>query len=356
MKCLRFASSLWAVLLLVSLSGCSPQASSEPEAPIRLTYNVFFPSSHAAARLAREWAGEIRQRTGGRVVIDVYAGGVLSNDAENFNCVVFGATDLGMSCFAYNRGLFPLIECLDLPHGYRDGIQATRVANDFIAHFKPKELDDVELMYVHAHGPGVLAAKKNVRQLADVKGLRLRGTGVTAHAIRALGANAVGLSQGETYEALRKGVVEGTFCPIETLCGWRQGEVIEHVTKIPAVGYTTSMFVVMNRQRWQSLPPNIQQIFREVNREWIARHGQTWDDMDREGEAFVLSLGKTVSVMDADENAKVAQTMRPLLAAWAERAENRGLPGRQAVELIARLIREDTERRHLDERQKTPKD
>ena len=333
-----------AAAVLALLPACSRSGGGQPDT-IRMTYNVFFPSSHAAARLAREWAAEIGRRTQGRVVIDVYAGSVLSNDSENFNCVVFGATDLGMSCFAYNRGLFPLIECLDLPHGYRDGVQATNVANAFIRHFQPKELAEVELMYVHAHGPGVLAAKKHVQRHDDVLGLRLRGTGVTALAIRAMGASAVGLSQGETYEALRKGVVEGTLCPIETLCGWRQGEVIEHVTKIPAVGYTTSMFVAMNRDRWNSLPPDIQQVFRDVNQEWIARHGQTWDDMDREGEAFVLSLGKTVETMQPDENEKVAQAMRPLLVSWAEQAEARGLPGKEAVATVARLIAEDNARR-----------
>ena len=50
------------------------------------------------------------------------------------------------------------------------------------------------------------------------------------------------MSQPETYEALQ-GVVDATLCPIETLKGWKQGEVISSVTDSSVVGYTTAMFV-----------------------------------------------------------------------------------------------------------------
>lgn len=327
------------LLCCACLSGCG-ESDLEPRAEYRLTYNVFFPSSHAAAELARAWAAEVETRTLGRVRIDVYAGGVLSNDSENFNCVVFGATDLGMSCFAYNRGLFPLLECLDLPHGYRDGVQATEIANAFIEHFKPKELEDVELMYAHAHGPGVLASRVHVASREGIKELRLRGTGVTAMAINALGADAVGLSQGETYEALRKGVVQGTLCPIETLNGWKQGEVIEHVTKIPALGYTTTMFVAMNKASWEKLPADIQEIIRDINRDWIVKHGVCWDEMDADGEELVRSLGKSVHEFDVDSevNQEYARDLAPLLERWQEQAEAKGLPGREALAFIRKRI------------------
>ncbi|MBP5640075.1 MAG: TRAP transporter substrate-binding protein [Victivallales bacterium] len=333
---------LYAFLALacVFLASCGNGLQDDAKPEFRMTYNVFFPSSHAAAKLANEWADEVFKRTNGRLKVDVYAGSVLSNDSENFNCVVFGAADIGMSCFAYSRGLFPLIECLDLPHGYRTGTQATKIANDFIRHFKPKELNDVELMYVHAHGPGVLACHKDVENIDDVRKMRLRGTGVTAMAIRAMGADAVGLSQGETYEALRKGVVQGTLCPIETLNGWKQGEVIDNVVKIPALGYTTSMFVVMNRDSWAQLPKDIQDIIRQINEEWIGKHGQRWDEMDAEGEAYVRSLGKKVSEISADANDAFVQAMSKVMDQWKERAKLKGLPAEEALDFIQREIKE----------------
>ncbi|MBR6059999.1 MAG: TRAP transporter substrate-binding protein [Victivallales bacterium] len=332
---LTFGMVLATCLLLCS---CRPAQTGKPKAQYRLTYNIFFPPSHGAAKLGKLWAEEVEKRTDGRVVVDVYPGSVLTTDSENFNGVVFGATDVGMSCFAYSRGLFPLIEVLDLPWGYPDGTSATQIANEFIRHFNPAELSDVELMYAHAHGPGVLASNLPVHNFDDLKGQRIRGTGVTARAVSCLGADAVGLSQGDTYEALRKGVVQGTLCPIETLCGWKQGEVIKAVTRIPSLGYTTAMFVVMNKKSWEKLPPDIQQIIREINEEWIAKHGDLWDKMDAEGEAFVKKLGRDIIDLPEAEDAKAREALKPLLDGWAQSAEKKGLPGNEAVAFLRERI------------------
>ena len=97
------------------LCSCRPaENKAKPKAQFRLTYNIFFPASHGAAKLGKLWAEEVEKRTNGAVVVDVYPGSVLTTDSENFNGVVFGSTDVGMSCFAYSRGLFPLIEVVGL--------------------------------------------------------------------------------------------------------------------------------------------------------------------------------------------------------------------------------------------------
>ena len=325
---------LFFVFLLTAF--CLMLNAAQPE--FRLTYSVFFPATHVHSQLAVEWANEVYKRTNGRVKIDVAPGCVLSSAGENYECVVQGVTDLGMSCFSYTRGMFPLMEGLDLPLGYRDGRQATRIANAFFRKFHPKELDDVQVMYIHAHGPGVLATKGRLSKIAEFKGKSIRGTGVSALVIRALEGNAIGMGQPDTYEALRKGVVEGTLCPIETLKGWRQGEVIDSVVKIPSAGYTTAMFVVMNKDTWQKLPADIQQTIRQINDEWIPKHGQAWDIADADGEAFVLALGKTVETLVAEEDAIARDKISPVLEEWAKSVDERGLPGSQALEFLKEQI------------------
>ena len=323
------------IIFFLALCGLALLAA-EPE--FRLTYSVFFPATHVHSQLAIEWANEIYRRTGGRVKIDVSPGCVLSSAGENYECVVQGVTDLGMSCFSYSRGMFPMLEGLDLPLGYRDGRQATRIANAYFRKFRPKELEDVQVMYIHAHGPGVLAVKGRVEKVSELKGKSIRGTGVSAMVIRALEGNAIGMGQPDTYEALRKGVVEGTLCPIETLKGWRQGEVIDSVVRIPSGGYTTAMFVVMNQDTWRRLPPDIQQIFRQVNEEWIPKHGQAWDAADAEGESFVLSLGKTVTTLTPAEDAVAREKIAPVLAEWSAAVNAKGLPGDEALAFLQEQV------------------
>lgn len=314
--------------LALGLIGCKPPSSGPTSAEtVNLTYSIFFPPTHVQCIAATNWAEEIGKRTGGRVKITVYPAGSLTKADQCYEGVVQGVSDLGMSCFAYTRGRFPLLEGLDLPLGYPDGATATRLANAMIAKYQPDELKDVHLLYVHAHGPGILASKKPVKALEDLKGLKVRATGLSKAIVEALGGTPVAMPQPETYEALAKGVVEATLCPVETLKGWKQGEVIQYVVDAKAIGYTTAMFVVMNRDKWAKLPPDIQRVFTDVSKEWITRHGAAWDQADKDGHAFVTELKKEFVSLPAAEQARWKAAVKPVLDEYAKNTKGRNLPG-----------------------------
>ncbi|MDD5705823.1 MAG: TRAP transporter substrate-binding protein [Kiritimatiellae bacterium] len=323
----------FAFAVCLGVSGLvSPAAAAEKEQkgavkPVRLTYSVFFPPTHIQAQRATEWAKEVEARTGNKVKIDIFAGGTLTKADQCYQGVVDGISDIGMSCFAYTRGRFPLIEGLDLPVGYPDGASATRIANELIAKYQPAELQDTHLLYVHAHGPGVLATKKPVRTLEDLKGLKVRATGLSAKIVEALGGAAVGMPQPETYEALQKGVVDATFCPVETLKGWKQAEVIKQVTDTSAIGYSTAMFVTMNKAKWESLPPDVRDAIAAVSAEWAPKHGQAWNQADDEGRALVKELGHETIALTPEETARWQERVAPVLKAYVEQAAAKGLPG-----------------------------
>ncbi|HNQ88325.1 MAG TPA: TRAP transporter substrate-binding protein [Verrucomicrobiota bacterium] len=329
--------SLIAVLAAAAVAagavGCKPKSPSEAAAPtapgqtFNFTYSIFFPPTHIQCITATNWAQEIEKRSNGRVKITVYPAGSLTKADQCYEGVAKGVSDLGMSCFAYTRGRFTLLEGLDLPLGYQDGATATRVANAVIAKHQPKELDDVHLLYVHAHGPGILASKKPVKSLEDLKGLKVRATGLSEKIVRALGATAVGMPQPETYEALQKGVVEATLCPIETLKGWKQGETIQYVIDASGVGYTTAMFVVMNKEKWAALPKDLQTLFTEVSREWIPKHGVAWDEADRAGRAFVTELKREFIPLSEAEQQRWKAAVKPVLDEYVTQAKAKNLPG-----------------------------
>ena len=137
-------------------------------AQIKLTYSVFFPAPHKNAVLATDWAKEIEKRTDGRVQITVFPGGTLTPADKCYDGVVKGISDIGFSVLAYTRGKFPLTEVSDLPLGIKTGLVASKVINEYYKKFQPKELDEVKVMYLHGHGPGVLHTKKEVKTLEDL--------------------------------------------------------------------------------------------------------------------------------------------------------------------------------------------
>jgi TRAP-type C4-dicarboxylate transport system substrate-binding protein len=284
------------------------------------------------------WAREIEKRTNGSVKINIFPGGTLTKANEVYDGVAKGISDLGMSCFAYTRGRFPVMETADLPLGYPSGMVATKAVNEFYKVMKPEELKDVKVLYIHAHGPGLLHTKKKVTKLEDIKGLKIRSTGLSAKVVEALKGIPVAMSQGSTYEALQKGVVEGTFAPIETLKGWRQGEVIKYTADCKEIGYTTSMFVVMNIAKWESLPENAKKIFTDVSDEWVAVHGKTWDDVDVEGRKYTLELKNSIVELTKEENARWVKAVETVLNDYAAETKKKGIDGQKAVKELKKLI------------------
>lgn len=299
---------------------------------VELTYSIFFPATHDHTKLATEWAKEIEKRTKGAVKITMFPGATLTPAAQCYDGVVKGISDIGMSVLSYTKGRFPLTEVIDLPLGYKSGIQATRLANAFYEKFKPKELDDVKIMYLHAHGPGILhTTKKPVEKLEDLKGMKIRCTGTSTKVAAALGATAVAMPQTETYDALQKGVAEGLLSPIETLKGWRFAEVVKYTTENFGSAYTIAFFVAMNKKKWESLPKDVQNVIEQINKEWIEKTGQTWDQADKIGKEYTLSKGNKVLSLSKDEDELWAKKVHPLLDDYVAAMKDKGLPGDQAL-------------------------
>lgn len=322
-------------------SGCGQQGGGTPggEQPIELSYSIFFPPSHIQCKTAEAWAREVETRSGGKVKIQIHPGGALTPAPQVYEGVVKGISDIGMSCFAYTRGRFPLLEGLDLPLGYPNGKVATKVATAMVKKYAPEEVADTHVLYVHAHGPGILASKAPVKSLEEAAGLKIRATGLSAKIVEQIDGTPIGMPQGETYEALQKGTVDATFCPIETLKGWKQGEVISSITDSSCIGYTTAMFVVMNKDKWASLPKDVQDVFTDVSAEWVAKHGEAWDQADDEGRTFVEGLGRPIIKLTDEEQAKWTAAVKPILDGYVKACQEKGLPGDKFLADLQAMIR-----------------
>jgi TRAP-type C4-dicarboxylate transport system substrate-binding protein len=314
-----------AMLAQFSLTGCGD---SQKEV-YTLSYSNFFPPTHLNSALAEQWIKEIETRSEGRIKINYFPGGTLTPAAGIYDGVVQGISDIGMSCFSYTPGRFPVIELVDLPHGYPNGYIATMAANDYYQQFKPAELEDVQSLYFHAHGPGVLiTTKKKVTTLDDLKGMVIRATGIGSDIVKALGAEGYAVSQGETYELMSRGIVGGSYTPREVLKGWKQGEVVKYVTDCYEVGNTTMMFVVINKNKWSSLPTDLQDIISEVSSEWIEKHGMVWDYYDKAGIDYFLSLGGGREVIElSSEQVEIWEeaAVAPLINAYISEKTALGL-------------------------------
>jgi TRAP-type transport system periplasmic protein len=315
-------------ILALTLAVSAPAQAADP---VKLNYSSFFPAPAQQTVIIQEWAAEIEKRTNGAVKITVFPGGTLTPADKCYDGVVKGLSDLGQSCPAYTRGRFPLTEVTDLPLGMTSGLQATKLINAYLKKFQPKEFGDVKVMYLHGHGPGILHTKKPVSNLEELKGMKIRCTGLATKIVTALGAAPVSMPMGETYDAISKGVVDGSVAPFEALKTWKWGEVVKSTTLNFGSSYSTAFFVAMNNDKWNSLPKEVQATIEKVNEEWIEKTGNMWDQIDKAGRDFAEGLGSKVIPLSKEEDAKWAKLVRPILDDYVKSMKEKNLPGEEAL-------------------------
>jgi len=330
-----FILSLITACFLLGMNVSGPEAEAKTW---HFTYSIFFPASHDQFKAAEKWAQEVEQKTNKKVKITMFPGGTLTNAKNTYDGVVAGISDIGMSCFAYTRGKFPVMESLDLPLGYPNGVSASKAVNEFYKKVRPQELDDVKVLYIHAHGPGLLHTSKKVETLEDFSKMKIRSTGLSAKVVESLGGIPVAMPQGETYEAIKKGVAEGTFGPIEVLKGWRQAEVVKSTTDTSNIGYTTTMYVVMNKKKWESLPEDIRKIIEEINEKAVLEHGKAWDRSDKAGKEYSLELGNSFVTLSDEQKALWKEKVKPVIEGYIEEVSSKGIDGNKIVSEITGLI------------------
>ncbi len=317
---------------------CSPVYSAEQKV-VKLRFANFIPATNKINTQIENWCKEVEKRTNGRVKITHFAGGTLVGATQVWDATVKGVCDIGLSMQGYTPGRFPLSEVIDLPLGYTSALQATRTANAFYKKFKPKEYDEAKVLLMHAHAPGAFQLKKPITQVDELKGLRIKASGTTSRIVEALGGTVVTLPAPETYDALQKGVADGVLISSDALKGLRFGDLLHTTFKNPGIAYTAVFFIAMNKDKWATLPSDVQKIMDQVSDEFIDKFGNEWDLAAKEGEDFVRPKGHKFITASKEDIAMASKKMEPLLADYTRRMKAKNLPGDEALKFCQDYIK-----------------
>ena len=183
--------------------------------------------------------------------------------------------------------------------------------------------------------------KKPVLKLEDLKGLKMRVTPLGTPIAKALGAAPVAMPMGDAYDALSKNVVDGGFFPYEPLEGWKLGEVVKFSTESWPVGFTSAWYVIMNKSKWDSIPPDWQKAIEKVNSEWIEKIGKTWNEIDEAGKAFAVKQGGKVVTLSKEEGDSWVKAVQSVLADYVKMTKEKGLPGEEVLKFALDYLKEN---------------
>lgn len=325
---LRLAVLAISVLFLGSLLPVSSVA-----APIKLSYANFPPAPTFPCVQMERWKKEVETRTGGKVAINTFPGGTLLKAKAMMDGVIAGTADIGCLCMAYQPGRFIVTNAIALPLGFPNATVASLTLWDLYVKQKPQEFAKVKVLTMFTCAPANIYAKKPVRNLEDLKGLELRASGGTAQVLKALGATPVGMPQSQTPEALQKGVVQGAASSLETLMDFKYAEMCRYVTIFNGPVYPFA--VVMNMDKWNSLPEDVQKVMDGMA---IEQAWWTGNYMDKRVVKSIEWSKKNYNIeitkLTKKELAKWNKLLKPLPDKWSQQAKAKGLSARTILKDI----------------------
>lgn len=305
----------------------------------KLTMSCHQGAADVQTKILAEWIKEVEARTNGQVKIDFYPGQTLIKAAQTYDGVVNGMVDIGFSVLAYTRGRFPLMDYVNLPLGSPNAQVSSAIINEVVEKFQPAEFNDVKVLYLQSHGPGRIHTRnKPLVTLADFKGEKIRAGGTTSDLVKALGAAPASTPMPEVYQALQKGVMDGGIWDMSASIDWKLAEVVDFTMMCDDVAYNTGFFLVMNKDKWNDLDPEVQKVMEEVSPSFVAKHGKAWDEADQRGIAFMKKLGKEVVEIAPEECAKWGDAVQPLVQKYTKKTAGKGLPGEEVVTFVRQRI------------------
>jgi TRAP-type C4-dicarboxylate transport system substrate-binding protein len=320
-------SFLLAVVMSASLA--APDAA-VAEAAIQLRYANFPPAPTFPCVQMEHWAKEVEKRTGGKVKVQTFPGGTLLPAKNILDGVISGLADVGNFAMSYQPGRFPVSEAVDLPLGFTSAKVASLTLYDLVEKYRPKEFEKVKILTLFTCPPTNFMTKTPVKSLKDLKGMELRVAGTSAEVVKRLGGSPVAMPQSETPEAIQKGVVKGMVSSLEILQDFKFAAYTPYATiaNLPVVTFA----VVMNQEKWNSLPPDVKKVLDEMRREQAIWTGTYVDNHVTEALAWSKkTYDHQVLTLPAGDSESVRSLLKPMVDAYIQRVTAQGLPGSQIV-------------------------
>lgn len=325
---------------LVLCIGLVPEFSCAAEKVFKLEFSSFVSPQNRGTKLMDEWCREVEKRTNGQIKITQHPGNTLTEQNQTYESVVDGIVDIGFSAISYNPGKFPQMEAIELPYGLKTATQISKLANDYYAKFQPKEFKDVKVLFFTAVAPGPFHTKKPINKIEDLAGMKIRcpgGPNVTW--LKLIGAVPVVLPTGDTYDALSKGVVNGTVAAFEPLEILKWHEVVNYSTPSGAA-ISQVRYLVMNKDKWNSLPANLQQVFAKVTAEYNEKLAKLSDEIEQDAVKNLTTKYKhTVIKLDPKEEQRWLSKVTPIIDSYIKEKSQKGLPAAEQVKFCQEWVK-----------------
>ncbi len=269
------------------------------------------------AQASMKFAERIKERTNGRIEIQVFPGAQLGDNKQVFQNLQLGAIDMTNSVPAQYKTMgvdIPYVKVLGIPFLFRDEEHAVNVMH---GEFGEQLKNDVAagngkviILDYFVAGSRSFFANKPVRTLEDFKGLKIRvqQDEVYMDMVKAFGGSPTPMATSELYSALQTGVVDGAENPVKGYYNNKYYEVSPYYSFSRHMIEPTA--ITISELTWNKLTDEEKEIFKTTAAEVTADFQKTL----KEKEAVQIEELKraNVELIEIQDYDKWVEAAKPL--------------------------------------------
>lgn len=242
--------------------------------PVTLRASVPFPAGGTPGTLLATWTDEVEKRTDGKVTFELYHDATLIPGAESFSGLASGLADVGFFAASNQPNELPLsnwLGRLTVPMtnlgypmanlaGFGASVGAYATAEPVVEELRAQNIEPMLYMY---SSPFMMVCSDPVVTPEDTQGKTIRTGGEPwVSEVEALGMTNVFLPTPELYEALQRGVIDCAYLAADNVATLGVTEVTT-ATALVDGGASSGAQIGFNKDSWDALPSEVQQIMRE---------------------------------------------------------------------------------------------
>jgi TRAP-type C4-dicarboxylate transport system substrate-binding protein len=333
---------LYALMFLVMILGTASTAASAPAKPVELKLGHAWATTHHVHVILDQWAKDVEKATDGRVKITIYPGGTLSTAVQLYDSVRTGVVDLAWFLQGYTPGKFPLTSVVELPFMASSARQGSAAIWELYENSPEMQAEygGVKVLSVWVVDTGQLMTnRKVVRNTNDIKGMKLRiGSDTLKPTAEALGAVPILMAINELYDALQKGVVDGTLLGTSAIRTFKLGSLLKGVT----IGhfFVNVQALGINRNSWARIPAKDQKIVMDLAGLRLAQiTGSKYDSEGKVGYDDAQAAGAEMVQLPPAEMAKWKDAVGGIYQKWISDTNAKKLPGQQIYNRTRELLK-----------------
>ena len=270
------------------------------------------PDDYPTTLAVKQMSETLKKLTNGKHSITVFSGGKLGNEKDTIEQAKIGAIAMTRVNVAPMNNIcaptmVPTMPFLFNSTEHMRGVLDGPIGEEILKSCEAQGF--IALAFYDSGSRSIYSVKKQIKTLADVKGMKIRvqQSDLWVALLEAMGANATPMPYGEVYTALKTGLVDAAENNYPSYDSSRHFEVAKFYAKTEHS--LAPEILLFSKKIWDTLTPDDQKAIRQAAKESVPVMRKLWDEREAKSLAAVKAGGATVSDVD---KASFQAAMKPV--------------------------------------------